>query len=208
MVYNTVGMSRLILVRHGNTKLDSAQRYWGKTDVELSASGLRQAEKIRDCLAGERLDTIYSSSLKRAYLTAKIIVSRHKLEVTTCPELNEIDFGELEGLTFAEVSRHYPEVTRLWIKRSSRLKYPGGESVRYFRQRVSSFISNRLGGHLPEETILIVAHSGVLRTLICHLLDLDFSTIGKIRLDLGSLSIVETYGNTAILSRLNDTSYL
>ena len=201
-------MSRLILVRHGNTKLDSAQRYWGKTDVELSASGLRQAERMRDCLAEEKLDIIYSSNLKRAYLTAKVIASKHKLEIITCPELSEIDFGELEGLTFAEASHHYPEVTRLWVKRSSGLKYPGGESVKHFRQRVSSFISNRLGGHLPEETILIVAHSGVLRTLICHLLDLDFSTISKIRTDLASLSIVETYDKTAVLNRLNDTSHL
>jgi len=201
-------VSRLILVRHGNTKLNSAQRYWGKTDVLLSSSGLRQAEKLRARLAREKLSTVYSSCLKRALLTAQIIASKHKLEVTPCPELNEIDFGKVEGLTFAQACDLYPEVTRLWVERSPELEYPEGESVRHFRQRIQDFISNRLQRHSPRETVLIVAHSGVLRTLICYLLGLDFSTISKIRTDLASISIVETYDQVAILNRLNDTSHL
>ena len=201
-------MPRLILIRHGDTRLNSAERYWGKTDVELSPSGLEQAEKLRQYLAQERLDAAYSSELERASLTARTIAQTHQLEVTTCPELDEIDFGKVEGLTFAEVSRLYPEVTRLWLERSPELEYPGGESVRHFRKRVLGFIPNRLQRHLPQETILIVAHSGVLRTLICHLLGFTFSTISKIRVDLASLSIVETHDTTAVLNRLNDTSYL
>lgn len=201
-------MSRLLLVRHGDTKLNSAERYWGHTDVELSSSGLRQAEQLRDYLTQEKIDAAYSSDLKRASITAEIIASKHKTGLITCPELKEINFGKLEGLNFAEISRLYPEVARLWIERSPQLQYPEGESVSHFRQRIDSFITSRLKGHLPEETILIVAHSGVLRTLICRLLNLDFFTMGKIRLDLASLSIVETYDNFAVLSRLNDQSYL
>jgi len=203
-----VNLSRLLLVRHGETKLNSAQRYWGHTDVELSLAGLKQAERLRDYLQAERIDAIYSSDLKRACLTAEVIASRHKLGVIICPELKEIDFGKIEGLTFAEVNHLYPEVSRLWVKRSAMLKYPGGESVSHFRQRILSFIDSYLKGHLQEETILIVAHSGVLRTIICHQMNLDFSNMGKIRLDLASLSILEVYPNTAVLSRLNDISHL
>ena len=93
-------MSRLLVVRHGNTKLNNAKRFWGQTDVELSTDGIRQAEKLRDRLAAEKIDAAYSSTLSRARLTAEIIASKHQLGVTALIELMEINFGYIEGLTF------------------------------------------------------------------------------------------------------------
>ena len=90
-------MSRILLVRHGDTKSNSRQRFWGVTDVELSHDGLRQAERLRDYLAAKKIDAVYSSNLKRAQVTAEIIASRHQLDVVTCAELREVNFGELEG---------------------------------------------------------------------------------------------------------------
>ena len=80
-------MSRILLVRHGDTELNSAERYWGRNDIKLSATGLRQAERLRERLAAERISTVYSSDLKRTLVTAEIIASRHRLRVITCPEL-------------------------------------------------------------------------------------------------------------------------
>jgi len=200
-------MARLLLVRHGDTELNSAERYWGQTDVELSAAGLSQAERLRNRLAIEKIAAVYSSDLRRASVIAETIASRHQLAVITCPELREINFGELEGLTFDEISQLYPEVTKLWVERSTKLKYPGGESLDEFSNRVSQFVG-RLQKHGEEETILIVAHSGVLRNLICHLLGIDLQHWRQFRLDLASLSILETYQRGAILSLLNDVSHL
>ena len=200
-------MSRLLLVRHGDTELNSAERYWGSTDVKLSDAGFRQAEMLRNRLATERIDAIYSSELSRASASAEIIASSHRLDIITCAELREIDFGELEGLTFNEISQLYPEVTELWIKRSPGLKYPGGESVDEFNSRVSQFVG-RLDKHTPQETILIVAHSGVLRTLVCQLLGIELRYRWQFRLDLASLSVLETYPAGAILNLLNDVSHL
>lgn len=200
-------MSRLLLVRHGDTELKSGERYWGHSDIELSAAGLRQAERLRDRLAAEKINAIYSSDLQRASLTAKIIASRHQLDVITYAELREINFGELEGLTFDEISRLYPEVAKLREERSPKLKYPGGESLDQFNSRVSKFVG-RLEKHAPEETILIVAHSGVLRTLVCQLLGIELQCRWQLRVDFASLSIIETYRQGAILSSLNDISHL
>ena len=77
-------MSRLFLARHGDTELNSAERYWGCTDVKLSADGLRQAERLRDRLAEEKIDVVYSSDLKRASVTPQTIASKHQLDVTHC----------------------------------------------------------------------------------------------------------------------------
>ena len=103
-------MSRLLLVRHGKTKLNSTERFWGQTDVELSAEGIRQAERLRDRLAAQKIDSIYASNLRRALLTAEIIASRHQLQITSCAELSEINFGYVEGLKFEEISQLYPEL--------------------------------------------------------------------------------------------------
>lgn len=200
-------MSRLILVRHGDTELNSAERYWGSTDVRLSGAGLRQAERLRDRLATERIDAIYSSDLKRAMVTAETIASRHHLEVITCVELREMNFGELEGLNFSEISRLYPEVTKLWLERSPKLKCPGGDSIEDFNQRVSRFLP-RLENHTPQETVLIVAHSGPLRSLLCYLMGIGPERRWQFRLDMASLSILATYPEGAIISLLNDVSHL
>lgn len=200
-------MSKLFLVRHGNTELNSAERYWGRSDVKLSAAGIRQAERLRDRLAVEKIDAVYSSNLERALVTAEIIASGHQLAVITCTELREVNFGQLEGLNFSEISRLYPEVAKLWAERSTKLKYPGGESLVKFNNRVSKFLS-KLDKHTVGETILIVAHSGVLRTLVCQLLGIDPQRRWQIRLDLASLSILETHQQGAILSLLNDVSHL
>ena len=200
-------MTKLLLVRHGDTELNSAQRYWGQTDVELSAAGLRQAERLHDRLATQKIDTVYSSDLKRTSVTAEIIASGHRLDVITCAELREIHFGELEGLTFDDISRLHPEVTELWLSWSFRLKFPGGEGVDELNNRVRKFLS-RLEKHTAEETALIVAHAGPLRLLLCHLLDLEPQRWRQFRIDLGSLTILETHSQGAILNLLNDVSHL
>ena len=93
------------------------------------------------------------------------------------------------------------------MKRSPKLKYPGGDSFVEFSKRVSKFLS-RLEQHTAEETILIVAHSGVLRVLLCRLLNMDLGHLWQFPLDLASLSILETNQQGAILSLLNDVSHL
>ncbi len=200
-------MSRLLLVRHGNTRGNSAERFWGQTDVELSADGTWQVERLAERLAGEKIDAIYSSQLRRAEATAKIIASRHQMQVITCPELLEINFGEVEGLTFSEIGQRYPELVVAWPNRDLAFRFPGGESIGELNCRVTNFY-DRLQKHDPGETALVVAHSGVLRLLICHLLRIDTWHWRQFRTDLASLSIVETHSQGASLLSLNDTSHL
>jgi broad specificity phosphatase PhoE len=201
-------MSRILLVRHGETELNSAERYWGHSDVKLSPLGLKQAERLRGRLATERIDAVYSSDLQRALVTAKTIVSRHRLDVTTCAELREINFGKLEGLNFEEISQLFPEFTAKWkVERSTDIQFPGGESLNELHNRVGIFVG-RLKKRKAEETVLVVAHAGALRSLICQLMGVELRYIYHIRLDLASLTILETYPTGAILTLLNDISHL
>ena len=95
----------------------------------------------------------------------------------------------------------------MWIERNPNLCYPEGESLVQLDIRLALF-KNRLAQHSEQEVVMVVAHSGVLRTLICQLLGLETRNRWNFRIDLASLSIVETYPDAAILSLLNDTSHL
>ncbi len=200
-------MSRLLLVRHGITEFNSTRRFAGYSDVEMSADGYRQVERLRDRLANEKIDAIYSSDLRRALATAEVITSHHKVDTVTCPELREINYGDAEGLTFQEIGRLYPEVAESITNFSLQLKFPDGESFEEFIERTGKF-AERLEKHALSETILIVSHSGPLRVLVCCLLGIDQSHWRQIRCDNASLSIVETYPQRVIISLLNDTCHL
>lgn len=200
-------MPRLLLVRHGETEPESGERYWGATDVKLSALGLKQAARLRDRLAAEAVSAVYASDLTRARVTAEMVAAGCQLPVTVCRELREIDFGELEGLTFAEITRDYPEVAERWQRRRPGLAFPGGETVAEFNQRLGQFI-NRLERHADGETVVIIAHGGSLRTLLCLALGLSLEHRWQFCLSLASLSTVETCSPGGILTRLNDVSHL
>lgn len=200
-------MARLLLVRHGITEFNSTRRFAGYSDVEMSAVGLRQVEKLRDRLAGEKIDVVYSSDLKRAMVTAEVICSDRQVDIVACPELREVNYGEVEGLTYPEIRQRYPEVAESVANFTLRLNFPGGESFEEFIERVSKF-ADRLNRHAPSETVLVVSHSGPLRTLVCALMGIAHTCWWQLRFDNASLSIVDTYPRGAILSLLNETSHL
>ncbi len=200
-------MSKLLLVRHGITEFNSTRRFAGYSDVEMSADGYRQVERLRDRLLDEKIDAVYSSDLKRALVTAEVISSGREVDIVTCSELREVNYGSCEGLTFQEISRLYPEVAELITNFSLRLKFPEGESFEEVIKRTITFL-DKLEKHTPSETILIVSHSGPLRVLVCHLLGIDQSHWRQMRCDNASVSIVETYPRGAIISLLNDTCHL
>jgi len=200
-------LPKLLLARHGATELNSARIFVGQRDAELSALGQSQVKKLSGRLAAEKIDVIYSSDLRRAMVTAETIASKHKLEITTCPELREVDYGKFEGLTFEQITQLYPELAGLCLNWDLQLKFPDGESVEELKQRVNKFLG-RLKHHDQEQTVLIVAHGGPLRLIICSLLGIDPRHWRQMHLDLASLSIVNIYPEVAVLSLLNDTSHL
>jgi len=173
----------------------------------MNAAGYEQVEKLRDRLAGEKIDAVYSSDLKRAVATAEVICSGRQVDIITCPELREMNYGDAEGLTFQEINSRYPEMAKLIINFNLRLEFPGGENFEGFIERTIKFL-DRLKAHAPSATILVAGHSGPLRVLVCFLLGIDQDHWWQIRCDNASLSIVDTYPRGAIISLLNGTSHL
>ncbi len=199
-------MAKLLLGRHGPTTLHQEGRFWGSTDIPLSNIGIRQAEQLRERLLKEKISAVYTSTLSRARTTAEIIASGHRLNVITCDELCECNFGYIEGLTIEEIKRLHPALAEE-LNDWKTVAFPGGESLDELKGRLLPFLK-RLEKHKPKETVLIVAHGGPLRLMVCNLLGIAQKHWLQIRVDVASLSIVETYPQGTVLSLLNDTSHL
>jgi alpha-ribazole phosphatase len=199
-------VAKLLLIRHGRTNLQKEDRYWGSTDIPLNDTGIKQAERIRDSLVKEKISHVYSSTLSRAYDTAKIIAANHNLNVTACQELNEFNFGYAEGLTYEEIKKLHPSLAEEMAKMEA-ISFPGGESLDKFYIRVQAFLK-RLEKHKAQDIVAITAHAGSLRMLICHLLELDQKHWYRMFIDQASISVVNMYPHISILNSLNDTSHL
>jgi alpha-ribazole phosphatase len=200
-------LAKLLLVRHGLTEFNEDRRFMGYSDIELSAAGRQQAERLRDYLAGEKIDAVYSSDLKRAVEMAEIICEGRGLNVVTHPELRECNYGTCEGLTFGEINDNYPHVAEKCINFTLDLEFPEGECFTDFFERTSRFIE-RIKEHGRSETVLISSHNGPLKILLCRLLEISDDHWWQLRIDNASLSIMVTSPRGAVLSRLNDVSFL
>lgn len=200
-------MTEFLLARHGETRWTEARRYQGRTDVELNPRGWEQAKMLRDKLSSEAIDAVYSSDLRRARATAEMIASHHGLKVKVCWKIRELDFGKLEGLTFEEVERLYPEVARKWIARSPDLTFPGGESLWGLCSRVAECLRKVERAHRGER-ILVVGHGGSTKSIICTLMGWGLEHWYEIHLAPASLTMVEVSPNGSRLIVCNDTSHL
>jgi broad specificity phosphatase PhoE len=199
-------MPKLLLIRHGTTKMHAGEWFWGKTDIPLGDIGIKEARQLQSRLAAEKIDAFFSSTLSRARATAEIIAEGHKVKVITCDELCECDFGDIEGLSFKEIERHYPTIAKK-LADGTALDFPGGESLKQLNKRVKTFIK-RLAVLKSDATAVIVSHGGPLRLLVCNLLGINIKHWQQFIITRASLSIIETYPQTAFLSLLNDTSHL
>ncbi len=159
-------MTRILLIRHGETAWNAVRRLQGHTDIPLSPAGERQAEALARALAAEPLDAIVSSDLGRALQTAQALAARHPhLALHTDPGLRERGYGAFEGLLYTEIAERYPVEFAEWQARDVDAVMPAGgrtaESFRQFYQRCQDGIA-RWAAHYPQHTIAIVAHGGVL----------------------------------------------
>jgi broad specificity phosphatase PhoE len=158
-------LRRIVLLRHGETVGQSSIRFHGRNDVPLDTEGLAQADAARYALRNEYFDLVASSPLQRAWSTASIVAQRAPVRIVS--EFREVDFGRWEGLTAKEIEAQYPALYEDWQARAAGFEYPGGEPRGAFEARVLDGFSyvQRMGA----ESLLVVAHKGVIRTIAEHL---------------------------------------
>ncbi|CAN5751145.1 bifunctional RNase H/acid phosphatase [soil metagenome] len=200
--------TRLMLLRHGQTELSVERRYSGRGNPALSELGRRQADAAAAYL-GERggIAAVVTSPLQRAYDTAAAAAKTLGLDVTVDDDLIETDFGEWEGMTFAEASATDPAFHGRWLKDTS-LAPPGGESFDQVHDRIRRARSRIISEHAGA-TVLVVSHVTPIKTMLRMALNAGPSILYRLHLDLASLSVAEFYPDGLASVRLvNQTSYL
>jgi ribonuclease H / adenosylcobalamin/alpha-ribazole phosphatase len=200
-----------LLLRHGQTELSVQRRYSGRGNPALTELGRRQADAAAHYLGrakvAENVAAVISSPLQRARETAGVAAAALGLEVTVDDDLIETDFGDWEGLTFAEAAERDPDLHGRWLRDTS-VTPPGGESFDAVAQRIRR-ARNRLIAEYGGATVLLVSHVTPIKTMLQFALDAGASILHRMHLDLASLSIAEFYPDGPSSVRLvNQTAYL
>jgi len=201
-----IDMAEIILVRHGETEWNVQEIFRGRIDVELSETGVRQAELLAEYLSGVKIDAVYSSPLKRALNTAQAIASYHNLKVEIAPRLIDFGYGKWQGLPHQEVKRRYKKLYNEWLGNPHLVKMPGGEILNDVRERALTVVDEVIAKH--EGTIVLVSHRVVNKVLICALLGLGNSHFWNIRQDVCGTTTFIYENKRFTLTKHNDTSYL
>jgi len=157
-------VTRLLVLRHGQTAWNVDQRIQGQLDIPLNEHGLWQAEQLALALAGEELHAVYSSDLQRAVATAAPLARGAGLALQTDRALRERAFGDFEGVSFREIEQRWPEAASRWRRREPDFAPGGGETLRQFYAR-SVQAATQLAARHPGQTVALVAHGGVLDCL-------------------------------------------
>ena len=167
-------MARLILVRHGQSVWNAANRFTGWTDVELSEKGEIEAATAGEQLADVRFDVVHTSALIRAQRTAEIVMSNNRVsgEIPTRKDerLNERHYGDLQGLNKAETAEiHGTEQVHIW-RRSFDVPPPSGESLEMTADRTIPYFVEEIIPDLESGmNVLVAAHGNSLRSIVMHI---------------------------------------
>ncbi|MGI8625787.1 MAG: bifunctional RNase H/acid phosphatase [Geodermatophilaceae bacterium] len=199
--------TRLYLLRHGLTVHTPERRFSGRNDLALTERGGAQI-----AAAGQRLavlgsiSALFSSPLRRTRESAEIMADALHLPIDVDDDLVELDFGSLEGLTWAEAQSAFPDQLAAF-RSSPDIAAPGGESISVVRARMGRVLARIRHDHEGRD-VAVLTHLTPIKVLLCMALDVPLSTVHRIFLAPAGLSIVEWYADgRASVTLVNDTSH-
>ena len=198
--------TRLFLVRHGEVVSRGRKTFLGYTDWDLNDRGKKQVQALARHLKAFPLDRAYTSDLKRAVTSARLLCRDRNLTPIPYPEFREMDMGAWDGKSWAEIKRKYPETPVVNFSDLRKFRFPEGEKWSQFRSRVL----RRLKKVLEEEqgkAILLAAHAGVNRIILAQALGLPFRNMFFMDQAHACLNIIEYHRRFAVVKLLNATYY-
>lgn len=200
----------LYLIRHGATASNEQVPpilQGSGVDSPLSELGKRQAETTGRLLADTDLDAVFSSPMARAVSTASAIAAHHNLTVTTIENLHEIDVGQWEGLDWGTISQQTPDAYARFMEDSGKHGYLGGESYQNVLDRVLPPIDQLLH-EFAGQSIAVVAHKAVNRSLLANLLDLDMRRAKDLPQENCCVNVITAQAGTMKLKTMNSAMHL
>ncbi len=195
----------IYLIRHGETTANVEKRFAGVSDVELTEKGVGQAVLAGEKLKDIQFDAFYSSTLKRAHETAKIIAKHQSVNVVALETLKEMNFGIWEGKKLSEIKEQDGELLNQWFVDFETFVVPEGESVKEMFERVTMAYKTIIEPYaLDSDTkIAIVAHGGVIQSLLSFLCFGDNTGYWKFRIDNCGVNKIEYVMGYPVIQGIN-----
>jgi broad specificity phosphatase PhoE len=200
-------VSKVYLVRHGQTAWNVGEVFRGRADIPLDDTGKQEVHLAGVALKDETLHAVYSSPLSRSMETAENIAKFHNLPVTPLDAIIDISYGEWEGSGNQEIKQKYPELYAVWINEPHKVQFPGGESLDEVQSRTMAALDELIQKH-KDENFVLVAHRVPNKVICSSLLGLDNSHFWRIQQDTACTNLFTYRDEQWIISFLNDTSYL
>ena len=172
---------KLIFIRHGQTDWNVQGKIQGSYDSELNDTGIKQAMNLSEKLLNlnYKFSKIYSSPQKRALKTAEILSKSSNVDYISVKDLQEMNMGKWEGLSWKEVEENYPNEYKEWYLNRRYTKTPDGESYQDMLERVLKAIHKIINEN--NEDVVIVSHSAVIMCLQCYVTNTPFNDMLKFK---------------------------
>ena len=192
-------MTRIIMIRHGQSVANAQSRFAGHSDFDLTDLGRLQAECAAKYLRkiGERPDAIYSSDLLRAHNTAAPIAKEFGLAINDTQGLREIFAGSWEGMKVEDIYAQYPEAFTTWRLDIANARCTNGESVAELYSRIVAYVCS-LSKENEGKTILLATHATPVRAIDCFSRGLSAERIGDVQFVRNSAISIFEYENEKI----------
>lgn len=190
-------MNEIVFMRHGATGV--TRRFLGSTDVDLCTTGKAQISQLSPAVRARDFDLVLSSPMKRCVQSCNALQLEHRVEYDR--RLKEIDFGLWENEPFNEILAKESDLVNQWARGDVQFRFPQGEKIGDFHERIEKFaiFLNSMDG----KKILLVSHGGVIRHLICRLLNLSLKNYLLFSIDHAKFSTLHLYSEGGVLISLN-----
>lgn len=202
MTESSTQETRLWLLRHPEPDASVAEHCYGSLDVALSERGIRHARVIAGELGPEALSAIYTSPLQRCAEAARILADRRPAMPVVVDALRELDFGEFEGRSYADIEKYHPDLYRQWMERPDEVRFPGGDSLEDLQARVIPAVRDLRLRHAGE-SVAIMTHGGVIRVLLADALGMAPSHLFRIGQRYGAINLIRYFGDVPVVELIN-----
>jgi phosphoserine phosphatase len=201
-------MTKILLTRHGHVEGIHPERFRGREPLELTARGKSEAAAIAKRIAGAwRPVKIYTSPMARCIATGAAIAKACGITAEICENLNDIDYGRWQFKPLADAEKDDPALFAAWFATPHLVRFPSGESLQDLAARCANALRFVLSRH-RDETIVLVGHDSVNRTLLLQLLELPLSAYWRLAQTPCCLNEIDVGGEKTCVVRLNETGHL
>ena len=207
LLWEAIALTRIFLIRHGETEWNASGRLQGNSNVQLSMVGLHQARLLAMHAPFPTADAIYSSDLIRAKATADVLAAQFNLKVQLVPELRETSFGDWEGHAIKDLAEESADDFEKFFVDPELCRPPHGETFAECQTRVVNAVRKIIADH-ENQRVIVVSHGAAIRLLLCAALGMPIRKMWAIAQFNMALNVLRVDDGSVTVELINSTQHL